>query len=83
MNRHADWLADRHNFLKLLTGRDETGDIPVAVRVDIPNRYAQAMAPGVTDFDELRLACSQWVENWLAPELARMDAHLSWKAGQR
>lgn len=82
MTPFTEWAADKANFLKLITDRDDLGDVPVAIRVDLPHRYAAVMAPGVTDFDELRYACSTWVENFLAPEIDRMQRHLEWKAGQ-
>lgn len=82
MTRHAEFAADKANFLKLITDRDESGDVPVAIRVDLPHRYAAVMAPGVTDFDELRYACATFVQNWLGPEIDRLHAHLEWKASQ-
>ena len=82
MTRHAEWEADKANFLRLIKDMDPKADIPVAIRIDIPNHIARLMAPGVDDYHELRIACSQWVENWLAPEVDRMQAHLAWKATQ-
>ena len=81
MTTHAEWQKDRKAFLTLLTDTPDTDTpVPLAIRIDLPRHYSAVMAPGVTDWDELRLACSQWVENWLAPEMSRMDAHLAWKA---
>lgn len=80
MTTAADWKKDRDNFLRLLTDFDDTSDIPVAIRLDLTREQAKVMAPGVEDFEELRLACATWVSNWLAPEIVRLEDHLSFKA---
>lgn len=80
MTTVADWKKDRQNFLRLLTDFDDTSDIPVAIRLDLTRDQAKVMAPGVEDFEELRLACATWVQNWLAPEIERLHSHLIWKA---
>lgn len=82
MTRHAEWQTDRANFLRLIQDQDVTGDVPVAIRVDITPAQAAVMAPGVTDWEELRFACTRFVANWVAPEMKRMYDHLEWKASQ-
>jgi len=79
MNRREEWLADRHRFLKLVGERDPQGDLPVAIRIDLTPEQVAVMAPGVSDFDAMRAACQTFLENWLAPELKRLDAHLKFK----
>lgn len=80
MTTSAEWQKDRKAFLRLLTDHDPEGDIPVAIRLDLSPEEARVMAPGVEDFDELRLACATWIQNWLAPEVERLHSHLIWKA---
>lgn len=82
MTRRAEWEADRANFLRLIQDQDIAGDVPVAIRLDITPEQAAVMAPGVTDYEELRVRCTQFVYNWLAPEMVRLHDHLAWKAGQ-
>lgn len=80
MTTPAEWRKDRDNFMRLIRDFDDTSDIPVAIRLDLTREQAKVMAPGVEDFEELRLACATFVGNWLAPEIVRLENHLNWKA---
>lgn len=82
MTTKQEWARDKAHFLRLIQDHDPESDIPVAIRLDLTREQAKVMAPGVEDFDELRIACATWVANWLAPEMARLDAHLAFKAGR-
>lgn len=81
--RRDEWLADRRDFLRLVTDRDPTGELPIAIRLDLTPAEVAVMAPGLTDFDEMRAACTTWIQNWLAPEVTRMQLHLKGKAAER
>lgn len=81
--RREEWLTDRRHFLQLVTDRDPTGELPIAIRIDLTPQQVAVMAPGLTDFDEMRAACTRWVQNFLAPEVTRMERVLKDKAAER
>lgn len=83
MTTHKEWLDDRASFLRLVGIRDPQGDVPVAIRLDLTREQAELMAPGVEDFDQLRFRCAEWVRNFLANEVDRMERHLEFLAKAR
>lgn len=77
------WKKDREKFMRLLQDFDPESDVPVAIRVDFTREQARVMVGGSLDgMDnfEIRAGCSQFLENWLGPEMDRLHSHLNWKA---
>ncbi len=79
MTSREEWLADRRRFVRLVTERDPQGDLPIAIRLDLTPEQVAVMAPGISDYDEMRDVCLAWIKNFLAPSIDRMERHLAFE----
>lgn len=80
MTSSAEWKKDRARFLRLIQDHDPYSDIPVAIRLDLtPEEARVIVGHEIEDFEEARIRCATFVQNFLAPEVDRLRSHLAWK----